>query len=366
MKICGDKKIICADATHGTNSYNFLLISVLVFGEGFPAGWCISNKEDCILLSNFFTHLREKTGPIFPEWFMSDMAEQYFTSWVNVYGGKPKKLLCTWHVDWINNLYRIHNKDLQTAAYHMLRVLLEEMDTVKFHKLLQETLNEWKGNEMTLDFSDYFYQYYAQKPHEWAGCYRKRACINTNMYAESFHRVLKHVYLKGRVNKRMDLCINVLLRYARDKAFDRILKLEKGKSTKRNNAILHRHKLSLSLPTSLVTSQGNDEWTVQSSTNSKITYTVAKHEGCQKDCWIRCPTCCVCIHSFTCTCPDSLLHGIICKHVHLVIRSNETTEQIDSEKKNYHHIKQFSDSNNILLSSVQNQSRLEGYKINYT
>lgn len=80
LRHCGENKVVCADATHGTNSYNFQFISVLVmdeFGEGFPAGWCISNKEDSVLLINFFSHLKANTGPLHPKWFMSDMAEQY-------------------------------------------------------------------------------------------------------------------------------------------------------------------------------------------------------------------------------------------------------------------------------------------------
>ena len=55
---CGHNKIVCVDVTHGTNSYNFLLIAVLVmdeFGEGFPVAWCYSNREDSVILNNFFS-----------------------------------------------------------------------------------------------------------------------------------------------------------------------------------------------------------------------------------------------------------------------------------------------------------------------
>ena len=41
--------VICVDATHGTNIYDFYLISVLLvdeFGEGIPVVWAISNRED--------------------------------------------------------------------------------------------------------------------------------------------------------------------------------------------------------------------------------------------------------------------------------------------------------------------------------
>ncbi len=55
MKAFGDK-VICMDATHGTNHYLFKLVTVLVlddFGEGIPVGWMISNKEDGIMLTEF-------------------------------------------------------------------------------------------------------------------------------------------------------------------------------------------------------------------------------------------------------------------------------------------------------------------------
>jgi len=356
LRQCGDHKVICVDATHGTNSYDFQLISILVideFGEGFPVGWCLSNKEDHVLLKNFFNHLKQNTGNICPEWFMSDMAEQYYSSWIQVFSGKPKKLICTWHIDraWRKNLYKINDQTLQKETYHMLRVLLEEMDIAKFHRLLDETIKEWQKKEHMSDFLEYFQLHYAQRPQQWAGCYRKRAPINTNMYAESFHRVLKYVYLKGKVNKRMDVCIAVLLRYARDKAFDRIMKYEKGKSTKRTSAIMNRHKASLGLSTSLVHQNVSSyEWSVQSTTEPDTTYTVEKLDNCQKDCWIRCYKCQVCIHSYSCTCPDSLLHGVICKHIHLVIRSTgsmHTTEECTPH----------SGATETLISSVQNKAR---------
>ena len=54
--------------------------------------------------------------------------------------------------------------------------------------------------------------------------------------------------LKGKVNKRLDNCIFNLLKYVRDKTFDRLIKEAKGKSTYRVNMIHDRHLRSLSLP----------------------------------------------------------------------------------------------------------------------
>ena len=128
---CGHNKIVCVDATHSTNGYNFLLIAVLVmdeFGEGFQVAWCYSNREDSVILNIFFQHIKNKVGNIHPEWFMSDDANQYNKCWSQVFKRQPKRLLCIWHVDraWHNAISRINEQELQISVYHTLRVLVEE------------------------------------------------------------------------------------------------------------------------------------------------------------------------------------------------------------------------------------------------
>ena len=62
------------------------------------------------------------------------------------------------------------------------------------------------------------------------------------MYVEAFHRLLKHVYMKGKYNKRVDKCVHMLVKLERDKAFERLIKLEKGKISSRLS-IIHKHHL---------------------------------------------------------------------------------------------------------------------------
>ena len=80
--------VICVDSTHGTNMYDFLLITVLVsdeFGEGLPIAWTISNKEDTETLTVFMKKLRVASGELRPDFFMSDDANQYWNSWKTAY-----------------------------------------------------------------------------------------------------------------------------------------------------------------------------------------------------------------------------------------------------------------------------------------
>ena len=98
----GDK-CVCIDSTHGTNMYDFNLITVLVidgFGEGIPVAWAIANREDVTMLVEFLKAIKKRTGHLKPQWFMSDDANQYFNAWKGVFGGdETTKLLCAWHVD---------------------------------------------------------------------------------------------------------------------------------------------------------------------------------------------------------------------------------------------------------------------------
>ena len=141
--------------------------------------------------------------------------------------------------------------------------------------------------------------------------------------AEAFHRVFKRNYLKGKVNKHVDACLVNLLKYARDMGFDRLIKITKGKLTYRMSMICERHKQSLLLPVESVEHIGDGKWKVLSE-NGKTNYEVTEFvEMCPgKDvCRVACTECHLCVHAFTCTCPDSLIMSTICKHVHLVKRS---------------------------------------------
>ena len=130
-------KVVCVDATQGTNAYEFKLITLLVvdeYGEGFPVAWCIANREGRVLLIKFFTSIRTKCGMVGRQWSMSDMADQYHH--VSVLDDSPQKLVCTWHADraWRGALQQ-HVKGLRGK---LLRVLSEELAVDKFITLISK------------------------------------------------------------------------------------------------------------------------------------------------------------------------------------------------------------------------------------
>ena len=168
LKQFASNRVVCIDATHGTNAYDFELITVLVvdeYGEGFPVAWCISNRQDHLLLANFFTHLKANVGEITPAWLMTDDAEQFYTSWISVFGVGPRKLLCSWHAEraWRTKLSLICDRESQAIVYHNLRLLMEETSIETFETLLEKTVIHLNSSNSTQQFAQYFIQNYIHR-----------------------------------------------------------------------------------------------------------------------------------------------------------------------------------------------------------
>ena len=99
-----------------------------------------------------------------------------------------------------------------------------------------------------------------------ATCYHTQTTINTNMYLELFHRVLKILYLNHKLNRRIDNLLVPLLRVARDKAVERFRKqeMEMGKKSLRICEVNKCHKRALLLKLSSAAQIENTKWKVQS------------------------------------------------------------------------------------------------------
>ena len=321
---------VCCDTTHGTNAYDFSLATILVadeFGKGFPAGWCISNHEDFTVMHLFFSMIRRNCGVQHSAFFMSDMAPQFFNAWVGVMGEpRPKKLVCTWHVDkaWRTELKKkIGETAVEAEVYKMLRMVLEQTNTSLFQDCVDALLLDLSSDKKKKDFHDYFKQEWLANKEHWAFCYRLGLGINTNMFVEAFHRVFKRNYLGGKVNKRVDVCLVNLLKFARDQCFGRMIQLTKGKANYRVKAIQERHRRSLGLPVEKVVPSANENvWNVESSDGKNIYQVQRLRDKCpETNCRLSCAECGICIHCFVCTCPDSLILHTICKHIHLLQRA---------------------------------------------
>ena len=329
--------VVCVDSTHGTNMYDFLLITILVldeFGEGLPIAWAISNKEDTETLTVFMKKLRVvsgESGELQPVFFMTDDANQYWNSWKAAYGNtdtKTKKLLCAWHVDknWRKAIREnIHGSEAQATVYHHLQVILKETNKSTFRLRLQQFMTIIKDKHLA--FFRYFSAHYAGRTDQWATCERIGTVTNTNMHIESFHRLLKVVYLEGKHNRRLDRLLSILLKIARDKYFERVTKEHKGKKSHRIREINKRHKNAEEMIASGAKpiQQSPTKWNLMSLSSPGVSYTIQICEHVNCTCKIICNSCKVCSQTYSCSCVD-----YACKHIHLIQMVSKNNPQPDN------------------------------------
>ena len=115
------------------------------------------------------------------------------------------------------------------------------------------------------------------------------------MYCESFRRILKIVYLDSKQNRRVDRLLAVLLLFAKDKAFKRIQKLKKGKSSHRMKEILKRHKTALEMVSdgAVPRQESENSWQVHSQSSEQVYTATGVKQECS--CLLHCVDCHACI-----------------------------------------------------------------------
>lgn len=323
--------IVCIDSTHGMNQYDFHLTSLVVvdeYGAGIPAAFCISNRKDTNTWSIFFKKITEliDINILQPKVFMSDDDDSFYNTWKQVIGSVPNRLLCTWHIDraWRNQLQRkILNVEKRALVYKSLRVLLQATDIEEFQVLLKGFMQEIMADNETSSFGEYFKSYYIARQTTWAYCFRKNCGINTNMRLESLHKVLKYFYLHGQKNKRLDKCIDALVKYSRDCLFKRLRKIVKNERPRQLKNIAKSHARAKEVKVNF--NQATSKWSVQSQSSTDILYEVelvCENVGiCNDDCIMICEQCepKICVHTFSCECVDYLIKTDICKHIHATV-----------------------------------------------
>ena len=55
-----------------------------------------------------------------------------------------------------------------------------------------KTVEQLQICEETAAFGEYFNKIYPSRTNQWAKCYQNGSFVNTNMYVESFHCILKY------------------------------------------------------------------------------------------------------------------------------------------------------------------------------
>ncbi|KAF8774308.1 uncharacterized protein LOC129985173 [Argiope bruennichi] len=324
-EFCNPK--ICIDSTHGTNANDYYLTTMLTVDEfdvGCPVAFCICNRTDIEVINFFFNYIRSKVGVINTNVFMSDDAPEFYNAWEVVMGPTQHYLLCTWLVDknWRKNLAKINSRFKKITVYKTLRVLLKEPNLQSFTEMERNFVKLLEDDPDTRKFKKYYSTYYSERLQLWAFCYRRHLGIQTNIYLESFHKVLKHIYLEGKKIKRIDKTLNALMKLTKDKIFEKISNIAKKVPITLSNVNQVDVQNSLISSEMIIPVNGNAEWNVTASQESSFHYIVREVTE------PICSTCkcsplyleSICVHKYECTCYDNLINCNICEHIQACLK----------------------------------------------
>ncbi|XP_072033319.1 uncharacterized protein [Amphiura filiformis] len=97
-----------------------------------------------------------------------------------------------------------------------------------------------------------------------------------------------------------------------------------------------RHDRGMDMDTESVVAVSTGVWKVPSASIDDVVYDVERvYTSCPYDyCRLKCIPCKVCVHMYSCTCPDQEKRELVCKHIHLVCHVSGFEESDDSEGSN--------------------------------
>ena len=229
----------------------------------------------------------------------------------------------SFYVDQNLRVFAEKRKDI----FHHLKLLMTELDESKVVKMLDK-FKQVLLEEKELKFYKYFTEDYGKKYKEWACAFRKELQINTNMAVESVHKIIKLDIFNGRVVKRLDKTIKLILDYLDDKQHDQLVKQYKGKNTKRSTVIWKNHQVTIKRFNNYQIEPIGGNFILKSTSGRQ--YTVGlKEGGCSyQECGLQCNKCNICLHTITYSCYDSATLFEMCIHCHVLAMWNKICCQI--------------------------------------
>lgn len=313
---------ICLDRSFDINSHHFELVSLLVLnemGEGYPCAFLFSNRLDLEIMTLFFHIIKTTVGSIDTKIFMSDMVDYFYTAWITIMSNVQLRYYCTWQIEhaWRKKLIIIKSKEKQETVINQLKAILQERDITTFKLMLESIVNQLNTESYAWHFSSYLQDSCLQREELWSSADGVFIDLKTHPHFERMHKTLNHLFMNGKNAKHFGKALGDIMRFMREKLFDRNILINRGKINNKMKIAIFRHKLSLHSETdSIVTT--DEGWQIPSTETSEV-YTI-KEMPVVCRCEFICPECKCCIHRYLCSCIDSFVKWNMCKHIHLLCR----------------------------------------------
>ncbi|GAB6029685.1 hypothetical protein CHUAL_014162 [Chamberlinius hualienensis] len=347
MKLYGNDGLICITTTANLEIQQYFTIIYVARDARniFPCLYVLSDKLDIEVWTEIFETVKSKCGIIKPKIMLSDNSDMLETVWANVMEVHIEKhLLNSWAVDldWRTNLCKIIGKQHQKAEmYKSLTVLLLERDLLK-HSVILSSLTTCLQSKYFENFGTYLKSHWLTRIKLWAFAFRDSITSAVDLeihkinqqYVNLFNHLSVHQISNDTSNRRInektsalggkfDNILKVLLRICRDNGIKSYLTFNSSYKLWLSALVTtnHHHQCCVFSFNHHVITTCSNGWLIESCEGDFIVF--QKKEKCDygDGCILKCVSCHICIHCFSCSCAVSLLHPTICQHVHLIART---------------------------------------------
>lgn len=329
------KTILIVDATYDMDQYGCQLLNIVGVDElhrGYPLGHCISSNINEPTLKFFFEAIKEKSPDVNINCVITDDDPALINSMNSGFKELLRHILCDWHFKRTlqKNLHaKVRETDLEEIMFKELCVIIGLNTESEFNQAVEAFLKKYSRSPRTKAFVDYFKQECMPKKVKWARCFRRfpHGHVETTMFVEAFHNILKTVYLKRKPNKRIDTLLDLLLEVEKDYYRRRLTTIcTVGPREQHMNELNARHLKGVNINLADVQQfdeDGSKYWEVKSQTHpNDLQYKVFRISSeCTQTsmCFFQCNSSeChqnLCAHMYMCTCPDDF---VLCKHIHRI------------------------------------------------
>ncbi|KAI2800808.1 hypothetical protein BLOT_012380 [Blomia tropicalis] len=188
------------------------------------------------MISHFLSKIKNRLPSTFQsKVLMTDMEITFSKAWQATFGGNTVYLYCAYHVKKAFNQQintKINANDLKNQVRLKINKILTSLEEKEFNKEVLNFQQYCKSNNL-FSFLEYFEKYYLNENsrypiNRWAYCKRKYLGINTNMIIETFHRKLKHLYMKGKRSKDVTTTLKFSTEIISDYEIDAITRQQRG------------------------------------------------------------------------------------------------------------------------------------------
>ncbi|XP_065206488.1 uncharacterized protein LOC135835914 [Planococcus citri] len=322
---CG---MICLDATHYQDNYEYHLITMYVADTSMswcPVAYLVTNVMSLTSMQYFFTRIRELAGQLKCSVFLSDDGLPFYEAWRQVMTLPKHRLLHLWYIDksWKENILKMKCPDsTKTTVVRGLKMMLNDTTEKSFEINLKTFVESLQCESRYTEFLDYFQTEFADKTKLWGGCYRKTCglTLESELFLESTHKRLEKEYHDGVHNQKLAENLTNLVSISHECSFisKRIAEYCKNGDAFRSQCIQQSHKRGVCIKRTEVVEESPTEYKIMyTNDRSKTDWYIVKYSNISRcGCSAVCDTCKICCHEYTCTCVDYVVNINICEHIH--------------------------------------------------